>query len=141
MRFFRNQQNTNAETFLQSLSAVSEKQKEEKSLSIPGFGIRNGGKEVMAIEIANRLAKLEGAGKALQWGCALNSLLAPQGLGWLITGVAAAVFADLGFHPRAGGCLFQLLGAPGLVAHGLELAHKPITDMPFISDENYVIKR
>lgn len=141
MRFFRNQQSASAETFFQHLMEGYEQHKETKSLSAPGFGTRNGGKEIMAIEIANRLAKLEGAGKALQWGCEFNSLLAPHGLGWLMTGVAAAVFADLGFHPRAGGCLFQLLGAPGLVAHGLELAHKPLTDMPFISDENYVIKR
>ena len=55
--------------------------------------------------------------------------------------IAAAVFADLGFQPRAGGCLFQLLGAPGLVAHGIELANKPITAMPFVSDENYAIER
>jgi citrate synthase len=62
-------------------------------------------------------------------------------MGWLTTGVAAAVFCDLGFQPKIGGALFQLLGAPGLAAHGLELANKPITAMPYISDENYVIEK
>ena len=141
LRFFRSQQHTKPETFLSALTVASEKINEDKGLSIPGFGTRNGGKEIMAIEIANRLVKLKGAGKAMQWGCELNSLLTSRGLGWLMTGVAAAVFADLGFQPRAGGCLFQLLGAPGLVAHGLELASKPLTAMPFIDDDNYVIER
>ena len=60
-------------------------------------------------------------------------------MGWLSVGVAAAVFADLGFHPRYGAGLFQLLSAPGLLAHGMEQANKPITAMPFVSDNAYVI--
>jgi len=46
----------------------------------------------------------------------------------------------LGFSHHAGAGLFQLLGAPGLWAHGVELANKPATAMPFVKDENYVIK-
>lgn len=107
----------------------------------PGFGRRCGGIDPMATQIAQQLLTLEGAGPVLTWAAKLAASLAPQGAGWLSTGVAAAVFSDLGFSPRAGGCLFQLLGAPGLVAHGLEMAHKPINAMPFISDENYVIER
>lgn len=142
MRFLRKQQNVNAQNFTQTIfDNLTEKNAEEKKLLTPGFGARNGGIEIMAGEIANRLVKLEGAGKALKWGCEFNVQLEAQGKGWLTTGVAAAVFADLGFQPRAGGALFQLLGAPGLVAHGLELANKPITAMPFVSDENYVIER
>ena len=57
-----------------------------------------------------------------------------------VSGIAAAVFTDLGFSPRAGAGLFQLLGAPGLLAHGAELANKPVTAMPFVKDENYAIK-
>lgn len=133
MRFFRKQQSVDVHSLVPNLLA--------QNLPLPGFGVRNGGIEIMAVELANRLAALSGAGKALQWGCQLNALLETYGQGWLMTGVAAAVFADLGFQPRAGGCLFQLLGAPGLVAHGLELANKPITAMPFVSDEDYVIER
>jgi len=133
MRFFRKQQSVDVHTLVPTLL--------NENSPISGFGVRNGGIEIMAVELANRLAKLNGAGKALQWGCQLNTLLEDHKQGWLMTGVAAAVFADLGFQPRAGGCLFQLLGAPGLVAHGLELANKPITAMPFVSDEDYVIER
>jgi citrate synthase len=143
MRFLRKQQNSNVEQFFQAINEKPaednpHKSSEENSLT-PGFGARNGGIEIMAVELANRLVNLEGAGKALRWGCNLNEQLQPRGQGWLLTGVAAAIFSDLGFQPRVGGCLFQLLGAPGLVAHGLEVANKPITAMPFVSDENYVI--
>lgn len=144
MRFLRKQQNASAELFAQTLlqqgDAITNNSSAENLLT-PGFGSRNGGIEIMAVELANRLLKLDGAGKALQWGCSLNEQLQTRGQGWLLTGVAAAIFSDLGFQPRAGGCLFQLLGAPGSVAHGLELANKPITAMPFVSDENYVIER
>lgn len=147
MRFFRKQQNTNPLSFYSDISdslvaaQTGTSKDQEISQIIPGFGTRSGGIEVMAAEIAQRLSKIEGAGKSLVWGCELHSSLKSIGLGWLMTGVAAAVFADLGFQPRAGGALFQLLGAPGLVAHGLELSNKPITAMPFVSDENYVIER
>jgi len=146
MRFFRKQQASDprefAQTVLRQVNEQANKQTNESSASFPpGYGVRYGGIDLMPVAIANQLATLDGAGKALKWGCELNTHLQPQSIGWLTTGVAAAVFADLGFQPRMGGALFQLLGAPGLVAHGLEVANKPITAMPFVSDENYVIER
>lgn len=146
MRFFRKHQQTNPVDFvvecLANLSAEkTEPQQEKISAQCVGFGVRNGGIDIMASEIAQRLVALEGAGKALHWVCAVNAELHSHGVGVLTTGVAAAVFADLGFQPRAGGSLFQLLGAPGLLAHGLELANKPITAMPFVKDEHYDIQR
>jgi len=142
MRFFRKQQNTNPQEFLaELLNSTEQKSPETFAELVPGFGTRNGGIEIMAINTAKHLVVLEGAGKALQWACELHEQLEPQGLGLLTTGLAAAVFADLGFQPRAGGSLFQLMGAPGLLAHGLEFSNKPITAMPFVSDENYEIQR
>ncbi len=115
---------------------------DDEYLSTPsGFGRRHGGIEIMAVELATHLLALSGAGNTLKWGSQFASALEPQGISWTTAGVAAAVFTDLGFNPRAGACLFQLCGAPGLVAHGLELAGKPILAMPFVSDENYVIER
>ncbi len=128
-----------AKTFLQELTAKNITF--ENSQTTPGFGKRNGGIELMALGIANRMLKLEGAGNALKWSSEMVSALASHGISWLTTGVAAAVFIDLGFQPRAGGALFQLMGSPGLIAHGLELASKPILAMPFVGDENYVIER
>ncbi len=148
MRFFRKHQHTNpVECVADGLATISvaktesETRQEKISAQFFGFGVRNGGIEIMASHIAQRLVALEGAGKALHWACAVNAELQAHGVGILTTGVAAAVFADLGFQPRAGGSLFQLLGAPGLLAHGLELANKPITAMPFVKDEHYDIQR
>lgn len=62
-------------------------------------------------------------------------------MGWLTTGVVAAVLAELGFQPRAAAGLYQYLCAPGLLAHGIEMSNKPVTSMPFISDKNYVIEK
>ncbi len=144
MRFLRKYQKTNPsdwESLASDLDASDEIAEETSPSATPGFGARYGGIDLLAAGIAERLVKLEAAGKALKWGDEFAKTLAPTGNGWLITGVAAAVFADLGFQPKAGGALFQLLGAPGLVAHGLEVANKPITAMPYVSDANYTIER
>lgn len=133
MRFLRKQQNTDA--------AVCAAAHLETSMPIPGFGAHYGGIDLLANKHANQLAQLPGAGKALQWGVQLSRALAGEGVGWLMPGVAAAVLSDLGFQPKQGVCLYQLMGAPGLVAHGVELANKPITAMPFVADENYLIER
>lgn len=146
MRFLRKQQKSNPLEFAQhiiaqKLSDSSQENARENESAIPGFGQVYGGIDVMASAVVERLLKLEAAGDSLRWGHSFAKALEPEGYGWLMPGVAAAVFADLGFQPRVGGSLFQLFGAPGLVAHGLELANKPITAMPFVSDENYVIER
>ena len=144
MRFLRKYQKTNPADWQYTATEVdaSEESADENSASpTPGFGKRHGGIDLMAAGIAERLLKLDAAGTALTWGDEFAKNLTPSGSGWLITGVAAAVFADLGFQPKAGGALFQLLGAPGLVAHGLEVANKPITAMPYVSDANYTIER
>lgn len=135
MRFLRKQQSSNP------VDAANEFLSSVDNNSLPGFGKHHGGIDLITQKIAAALVLLPAAGKALHWGNAFAQTLHAQGSGWLSTGVAAAVFADLGFQPRAGASLFQLLCAPGLVAQGLELANKPITAMPFVSDENYVIER
>lgn len=106
----------------------------------PGFGSRFGSVDIMPCKMARSLAEQTEGLKLLNWGCEFSNLLAPHNMGWLSTGVAAAVFADLGFQPRLGAGLFQLLNAPGLLAHGMEQANKPITAMPFVKDEDYVIE-
>lgn len=139
LRFLRKRQDSSPiDAAAQALAAL---ERADESAPSPGFGRLNGGVDLMSAGIAKRLLALEAAGKALRWGGQFAAALEPHGVGWLTTGVAAAALADLGFQPRAGGSLFQLFGAPGLVAHGLELANKPITAMPFVNDEHYVIER
>ena len=105
----------------------------------PGFGSRFGGIDPLPGQLAAYLSQLPGAGPALLWGSGFAAALASQAQGWLSPGVAAAVFTDLGMPPRAGAGLFQLLSGPGLLAHGLELADKPLTAMPFLDSDHYLI--
>lgn len=106
----------------------------------PGFGSYYGGIDIVAATLGEYLATLPGDIATLKWGCAFAKALNAHDMGWLNIGIAAAVFTDLGVHPRQGGGLFQIIAAPGLFAHGIELANKPRTAMPYISDENYVIE-
>ena len=104
----------------------------------PGFGSRFGGIDIVPERIASLLMTLPGKGPILDWANAFVKPLHEHSLGWLTTGVAAAVFLDLGFHPRAGAGLFQITSSPGLLAHGLELANKPRTALPFPDDDHYL---
>lgn len=109
------------------------------SPKMPGFGTRFGGIDPFAQRVARHLLTVAPSARVLVWGEALARRLDLHGQGWLLGGIAAAVFCDLGFHPRIGAALFQLINAPGILAHGLELANKPITAMPFLDEEHYVI--
>jgi len=103
----------------------------------PGFGSRFGDIDIVPERIATLLMKLPGKGPALDWANEFVKPLREYNISWLSTGLAAAVFLDLGFHPRAGAGLFQIMSSPGLLAHGLELANKPRTAMPFPDDDHY----
>jgi citrate synthase len=107
----------------------------------PGFGTRFGGIDPMAERLGKQLAGLPAAGPHLAWGGAAAGVLRPAGMGWLMPGVVAAALCDLGFSYRAGAGLFQLFSAPGLLAHGLEMAGQPLTAMPFLDQDHYVIER
>lgn len=143
MRFLRKNQKRNpsdvADEIIQNHESLGNK--DAYFECAPGFGWLYGGQDEFALSIATRLDKLPGAGAALQFGNALANALQETNATWLLPGVASAVFSDLGFQPRFGGPLFQLFLAPGMLAHGLEVANKPITAMPFISDEDYIIER
>ena len=106
----------------------------------PGFGSYYGEVNIMAAELADYLLELDGAGKYLKWGQQFVNLLSNKQLGWLPTGIVAAALADLGFGAREAAGMFQIMSAPGLLAHGLEQTHKPITAMPMLEDENYVVQ-
>lgn len=107
----------------------------------PGFGTRFGGVDPLTRKIAEHISGLPGAGKSLRWGSEFAKAIEGHGMGWLMPGVAAAVFNDLGFTPKAGGGLFQMMSAPGILAHGLELVGQPLTAMPFVENKDYVIER
>lgn len=140
MRFLRQHAKKPAEQAVELLLEKSTRPDEGDWHIAPGFGSRYGGIDIMQSKAAGSLADLNEHWKILRWGCEFSSLLSPYHMGWLATGLAAAALADLGFQPRFGAGLFQLLNAPGLLAHGVEQSNKPMTAMPFVKDEDYVIE-
>jgi citrate synthase len=147
MRFMRRALKTPIDEQLQKLSAAVSADSPEDWLtasafeSTPGFGRHYGDCDLLTQKLATQLSQLPAAGEVLAWGESFARALQPLSAGWLPAGLAAAVFCDLGFQPRVGASLFQLLSAPGLAAQGVEMSNKPITAMPFVKDEDYVIER
>jgi len=138
MRFLRKNCRKDAADFADELLSLSRPDKGDWHIA-PGFGSRFGGIDPIPQQLAELLGGFPAAGEAVKWGQEFVAAISPQGMSWLDTGLTAAVFCDLGFHPRSGAGLFQILHAPGILAHGLELANKPVTAMPFLDEDHYVI--
>ncbi len=141
IRFFRKHRRSSPADVASELLTQSSRPEHEDWMPAPGFGSHYGSIDPYCHDLANTLLALPGAGQALHWGAEFASVVSEKDLGWLRAGLTAAVLSDLGFHPRTGGSLYQLFNAPGLLAQGIEMANKPITAMPFIKDENYIIER
>lgn len=141
IRFFRKHRRSDPSIVATELLSQTARPEHEDWIVAPGFGSHYGSLDPYCDDLANSLLALPGAGQAIHWGADFAAALSVKDLGWLRAGLAAAVLSDLGFHPRTGGGLYQLLNAPGLFAQGIEMANKPITAMPFIKDENYIIER
>lgn len=141
IRFFRKNRRSDPANVAKELLAQTSRSEHEDWIVAPGFGSHYGSIDPYCRDLANTLSTLPGVGQALRWGSEFSEAISVQDLGWLRAGLAAAVLSDLGFHPRTGGSLYQIFNAPGLLAQGIEMANKPITAMPFIKDENYIIER
>lgn len=107
----------------------------------PGFGSIYGGVDEFTENAALKLIEISADSESLSWGQEFSEHLKNYHCGWMNYGLVAAVLSDLSFQPRNGPAIFQFIAAPGLIAHGLEYANKPITAMPFVKDEDYVIER
>jgi citrate synthase len=90
--------------------------------------------------LINALKPVAEQGKIFSWLYELNQQLIENNIGISKAMLTAAILADLGFQPRHGASIMQLLAAPGLLAHGLELSNKPLTAMLFESDDVYTIE-
>jgi citrate synthase len=135
MRFLRRYRRRNAAEVANEL--LSAPRPEGDWHPAPGFGSLYGGADALTNTLASRIVGLQGSRTTLLWAEEFVDMLRPEGLGWLLPGLAAAVFTDLGVHPRFGAQLFQLAVAPGILAHSGELISKPVTAMPWVEQENY----
>lgn len=141
MKFIRRACKTPAQEVAARLLADTESPPNFSELT-PGFGQRFGGIEAYLEALASMLDQHHGAtSPCLRWGVEFARTLQPQRAGWLVSGLVAAVLGDLGFLPKQAAGVYQLLVAPGIVAHGLEFSGKPRTAWPFVKDENYIIER
>ena len=103
-----------------------------------GFGRLYGGRDPYAEKILVALSSEYG--DTLKWVLSVHDSLSDENVGVLRSGVCAAALCDLGFLPYQGASVMQLFSSPGLLAHGLEYANKPITDMVFEDDDMYEIE-
>lgn len=107
----------------------------------PGFGNQYGSVDEFSIKIVDSLIP-EGTNiedfAYILWAQRFAKSLYQYNMGWLKTGIAAAVFCELGIGAREAVGLFQLICAPGVFAHGVEQTHKPITAIPMLSDEQHI---
>jgi citrate synthase len=140
MQWLKSHRNEDAQGVAKILLADTQSAKEGDMHIAPGFGSRFGDIDLIPQKLIEQLAERPGSGHFLSWAKDFSRVLHDHKMGCLITGVAAATLLDLGFHPRAGAGMFQLMSAPGLLAHGLELSNKPRTAMPFLDDERYFIE-
>lgn len=139
MHFLRRNLRQSPSELVESLSKDVARSEADWRLA-PGFGTRFGGPDLVPTKIAARLSALPGSGPTLAWGSTFARAAGTHGAGWLPPGVVGAALLDLGFHPRQGGPFYQLIAAPGLLAHGLEMTGKPHTAMPFVDNDHYVIE-
>lgn len=109
----------------------------------PGFGNQYGGVDKYCLALADSLSttieNMESKGY-FTWALSLNQTLSYNKMGLLVTGLAAAVFLELGIPEREAVGLFQLMCAPGVFVQGVEQTHLPITAIPMLKDEEYVFQ-
>lgn len=118
---------------------VNELLLEGSGIVLPGFGQRFGDIDCYAEKMLSLLFGGRKDSNYYHWAMSMQQQLKAHGQGLLMSGVAAVAFSALDFSPREGAGLYQFAAAPGLLAHGLEMAGQPITAMPFIPDKNYRI--
>lgn len=102
-----------------------------------GFGSIYGAADPLMAACLAQLVTLPAAGAALHYCAALQAIAVTRCQGILDVGLCAAACLDLGIGARESIGVYQLLRAPGLLAHAMEQTHKPITDSPLLADEDY----
>lgn len=117
---------------------TSENEQSTESRFAPGFGHYFGDIDEYIQSLARQIQTEGQIGAHTQWAMQLNHALKEANMGILDVGLAAAIFCDLGIGERESVALYQFMRAPGMIAHGLEQTHRPVTDVPLLEDEHYV---
>ncbi len=103
----------------------------------PGFGRNYGDIDPIMAAMLTLFLETSPSSEVLQWTRQFVAGLAPHHHGVLETGLAAAVLLELNVGARESIGLYQLIRAPGIIAHAMEQTHKPITAIPMLGDDAY----
>ena len=135
-RFIRKVSGEDADTVAQRLlDDVSE----NDDRIAPGFGSIYGGIDQYANKIAESLLKIKKS-KNMVWCTNFVRRIEDKNYSWLMPGVVAACLLDLGFQSKVCGAIYQMISAPGLLAHALEGLDSDLSNIPWIDDEHYIIE-
>ncbi len=104
---------------------------------LPGFYQHYGSVDKLTERLMESIFALCPNSLIFRWCIEFNNELIKFNLGISPAGVAAAVFLELELGARESIGLYQLLRAPGILAHGMEQTHKPITSIPMLKDDDY----
>jgi citrate synthase len=137
MRFMRKNSRSDPDQLVDEICKSVAKEDRVPERVAPGFGTLYGAIDPMGLEILNSMHSVSLGEGPIDWALRFSRSLSKESAGIVVTGVAAAVLLELGFHPRVGIGLFQLASAPGLLAHAQELATKHYTEFPMVADEDY----
>jgi citrate synthase len=137
MRFMRKNSRTDPKKLVDEICKTAAREIQVRERVAPGFGTLYGAIDPMSLEILNGMHSVSLGEGPIDWALRFAQSLSRESAGIVVTGVAAAVLLELGFHPRVGVGLFQLASAPGLLAHSQELATKHYTEFPMVADEDY----
>ena len=110
---------------------------EKLSTLCPGFIQSYGEIDPICERLSTQLFSLQVQSPVFKWVKRLLAALKPLNIGISPVGLAASTFLELKLGARESIGLFQLLRAPGILAHGVEQTHKPVTAIPMLPDEQY----
>lgn len=104
---------------------------------VPGFGASYTEIDPIMQELAKEIALQLGNSPVFSWCETLISGLALYKQGWLAPGLVAAVCIEVGIGAREAIGIFQLAKSVGVLAHGMEQTHSPISEAPMLGDDHY----
>lgn len=158
MRFMQTSKNVPMQDVISRCltDALNNQDSEGDFIIAPGFGTDHKGQSPFLLKVKDKFLSLCPTEGYLAWGQDFINQLSNEKspplqlfkdklpehtlCGWRLAAIVAGVLLDLGIPPRVGAGLYQHLASPGAFAHGVSFANKPITDIPFLKDEDYEIK-
>ncbi|MBE1298942.1 MAG: hypothetical protein GJ680_03390 [Alteromonadaceae bacterium] len=105
-----------------------------------GFNSLAGNRDPIANSLLKQFLKCSLDLSTTNWCSNIQDKLENTGFGISLGGLFASICIDLKIDKKTSLVLFQIAIAPSLAAFGLEKYGKPLTEMPFLSEDKYKIE-